>query len=283
MSKRKRDSNILITGGAGYIGSHTAIELLKSNYKIVILDNLSNSSIKNINALTKITKKKFEFLKCDIKNYNQLNSIFKKFKFHAVIHFAGLKSVQESLENPIKYYENNVYGSMNLIKCMKQYGVKKIIFSSSASIYDAENISPINEFSKLNPSSPYGKTKLSVENLLYDIYCEDKNWSILNLRYFNPIGCHKSCLISENSSLNAANLMPKIINVAKKKIKILEVYGNDNKTTDGSGVRDFININDLVNGHCAALKFLFKKNCFYNINIAWLYLCPPQPQLQPQL
>jgi UDP-glucose 4-epimerase len=267
MRNRKSNSNILITGGAGYIGSHTAIELLNLNYKVFIIDNFSNASIKNIDAIKRITKKKFKFIKCDFKNYYKLNSIFKQFNFHAVIHFAGLKSVQESFVNPIKYYENNVYGSINLVKCMKLHGVKKIIFSSSASVYDAESISPIDELSKLDPSSPYGKTKLSVENILYDIYCENKNWSILNLRYFNPIGCHKSSLISENSSTNSVNLMPKIINVAKKNIKYLEVYGNDNVTPDGSGIRDFLNINDLVNGHCAALKLLLKQNCFYNINI----------------
>ena len=247
---------ILVTGGLGYIGSHTVIELLKQNYYIVILDDLSNSNIDVINKIRIITNSNNIKLYCgNILNVLLLNEIFTKYSVYAVIHFAGLKSVSESVSNPLKYYKNNVVGTLNLLEIMKQYNVMNFIFSSSATVY-GNNIAPFNENSQtgINITNPYGKTKYMVEQILKDL----KDFNIYALRYFNPIGCHESGLIGDDPNGIPNNLMPYIIKVATKKIKHLTIYGNDYNTIDGTGVRDYIHVVDVAIAHVKALKNLKK-------------------------
>ena len=261
---------ILVTGGAGFIGSHTCLLLLKKGYKIVVLDSLINSSKISLERVSKIVCKKVDIeriklINGDIRDKNLLENIFseakfKKEDFSGVIHFAGLKAVEQSIKYPLEYWDNNVYGSINLLKIMDKYNCKTIVFSSSATVYEKTiNNTNLDENSKLKPHNPYGETKLAIEKILSDIFKSSSKWRIANLRYFNPIGAHSSGLIGENPIGMPNNIFPIITRVALKKIEYLKVYGNDWNTHDGTGVRDYIHVMDLAQGHIAALEFLFKK------------------------
>lgn len=245
---------ILITGGAGYIGSHTCIELLNSGYDIVVVDNFSNSKPESLKRVQEITGKSFKFYNVDILSKEKLEEVFKENEIEAVIHFAGLKSVGESVELPIKYYHNNITGTLVLCDVMKKYNVKKIVFSSSATVYGKNNKSPLTEDLPLSAVNPYGWTKLMIEQILQDVYLSDKKWSIFILRYFNPIGAHESGKIGEDPNGIPNNLMPYITQVAIGKRDKLYIFGNDYDTHDGTGVRDYIHVVDLAKGHLKALE-----------------------------
>jgi UDP-glucose 4-epimerase len=258
---------VLVTGGAGYIGSHTVVELLNANYEVVIIDNLVNSNVESLNRIKKITNKQFDFYQADIKDTSVLDEIFTKHKIDAVIHFAALKAVGESVKHPDMYYENNVSGSLMLFKAMAKHNVKKVVFSSSATVYGDPHTPKIVETFPLNPASPYGWSKLMTEQILSDIYKADNSWSIGLLRYFNPVGAHESGLIGEDPNGIPNNLMPYITQVAVGKLKELSVFGNDYPTHDGTGVRDYIHVVDLANGHLKALKYLTDKNELLTVNL----------------
>lgn len=245
---------ILVTGGAGYIGSHTCVELLNNNYEIAVIDNLSNSKIDAIENIKKITNKNFNFYEGDLRDEALLNKIFRKEKINAVIHFAGYKAVGESVAKPIKYYENNLESTIVLLKIMTKYNCKKLVFSSSATVYGKPKTLPIKEDAPLSTTNPYGTTKLMIEQILKDVYVSDNTWSIAILRYFNPIGAHESGLIGENPNDIPNNLMPYIVKVANKELECLSIFGNDYDTIDGTGVRDYIHVVDLANGHIKAIE-----------------------------
>jgi len=251
---------ILVTGGTGYIGSHTVVELLNNNYEVVIVDNLSNSKKEVINKIEEITKKNVKFYEADVCDKDIMNTIFKENKIDAVIHFAGYKAVGESVEKPLMYYRNNLDSTLTLLEVMNEFGVKKIAFSSSATVYGKPEKLPIKEDSKLYTTNPYGTTKLMIEDILRDLYKSDNSWSIAILRYFNPIGAHKSGLIGENPNGIPNNLMPYIIKVANKELECLGIFGNDYDTKDGTGVRDYIHVVDLAKGHIAALNKILNEN-----------------------
>jgi len=246
--------NILLTGGTGYIGSHTAVELLEKGYSVVAYDNLCNSSKDVVDAVNKITGKKLEFIKGDILDFDALDKAFSKHKFDAVIHFAGLKAVGESVEKPLEYYENNVGGTIQLLKVMKKHNVSKIVFSSSATVYGSPKSLPIFEDFELGTTNPYGETKLMIEHILQDYAGADKNFTAVILRYFNPIGAHSSGLIGEDPNGIPNNLAPYIAQVIEGKREHLNVFGNDYPTIDGTGVRDYIHVVDLALGHVAAIE-----------------------------
>ena len=245
---------ILVTGGAGYIGSHTCVELLDGGYEIVVLDNFMNSKPESLNRIKKITGKDFKFYEADLLDREAVNKIFDENEIEAVIHFAGLKAVGESVAKPIWYYHNNITGTLILCDVMKEHGVKKIVFSSSATVYGNPKTVPIKEDFPLSTTNPYGSTKLMIENIMRDIFVSDNEWSIALLRYFNPIGAHKSGLIGEDPNGIPNNLMPYIAQVAAGKLKELSVFGNDYDTKDGTGVRDYIHVVDLAQGHLKALS-----------------------------
>lgn len=245
---------ILVTGGTGYIGSHTCVELLNSGYDIVVIDNLSNSKIDVVDKIKKITNKDFKFYEGDCCDKGLLSNIFKENDIDAVIHFAGFKAVGESVKLPLKYYKNNLESTINLLEVMNEYGVKKIVFSSSATVYGKPDSLPIRESFPLSTTNPYGSTKLMIEDILRDLYNSDNTWSIAILRYFNPIGAHKSGLIGENPNGIPNNLMPYIIKVATKELETLSIFGNDYDTKDGTGVRDYIHVVDLAKGHIKAIE-----------------------------
>ena len=245
---------ILLTGGAGYIGSHTLVELLANKYKFCVVDNLSNSNIEFISRVQNITKKEFKFNLVDICDHNALSKVFESFRPEIVIHFAGSKSVKESFDNPLKYYKNNVFGSINLLNVMDKYSCSKIIFSSSATVYGNPEYLPIDENHKVSPSNPYGHSKLMVEKIIKDWSTTYNNKSCI-LRYFNPIGAHESGLIGEHSHDHPNNLLPIIENVFIGKENNLKIYGNNYKTPDGSGIRDYIHVVDLAKSHVAGIKF----------------------------
>lgn len=247
---------VLVTGGAGYIGSHAAVELLEHGYDIVVVDNLSNSQLEAINSVKELTGKDFPFYQYDLLDYDAIDKLFKMYDFDSVIHFAGLKAVGESVEIPLKYYHNNITGTLNLCKVMQKYNVKKMVFSSSATVYGNPERVPIDESFPLQATNPYGQTKLMIEQILRDLYVSDHSWRIALLRYFNPIGAHKSGRIGENPNGIPNNLMPYITQVAVGKREKLYVFGNDYDTHDGTGVRDYIHVVDLVKGHIKALEFL---------------------------
>ena len=250
---------ILVTGGTGYIGSHTCVELLNNGYEIVIIDNLSNSKENVISYIEKITNKKVKFYKGDVRDKNLLNNIFKENKIEAVIHFAGLKAVGESVKKPLLYYQNNIDSTLVLCEVMEEFNVKKIIFSSSATVYGNPEKLPITEDMKVgNTTNPYGTSKLYIEGILKDLYVSDNSWSIILLRYFNPIGAHESGLLGEDPNGIPNNLMPYIVKVATGELKCLSVYGDDYDTKDGTGVRDYIHVVDLARGHVKALNKLLK-------------------------
>lgn len=244
---------VLVTGGCGYIGSHTVVELLQENFEVVIIDNLSNSKIDVLEKIKKITGKEVTFYQEDLCNLDKLKKIFLKEKFTAIIHFAGLKAVGESVQIPLKYYQNNLISTLNLLECMQEYDVKKIVFSSSATVYGNPKILPIKEDFPLSTTNPYGTTKLMIENILRDLYNSNRMFDITILRYFNPIGAHESGLIGEVPNGIPNNIMPYILKVASGEYEALTVFGNDYNTLDGTGVRDYIHVVDLAKGHLKAL------------------------------
>ena len=246
--------SILVTGGAGYIGSHTTVELLNANYDVVVLDNLSNSKVQALNRVEKITGKKVKFYKKDLLDIDGIREVFKKEDISCVIHFAGLKAVGESVSIPLKYYQNNIIGTLNLVEVMKEKNVKNIVFSSSATVYGIPKKVPLKEDFPLSATNPYGRTKLFIEKILTDVYNSDKDFNVILLRYFNPIGAHYSGLIGEDPNGIPNNLMPYITQVAIGKLPKLQVFGNDYDTPDGTGIRDYIHVTDLAIGHLKALK-----------------------------
>jgi len=258
---------ILVTGGAGYIGSHTCVLLLEAGYEIAVVDNLSNSSEESLRRIKKITGRDFNFYKIDLLDTEGLEEVFKSEKFDAVIHFAGLKAVGESVSVPLKYYHNNITGTINLCELMQKYGVKKIVFSSSATVYGDPASVPIKEDFPLSATNPYGQTKLMIEYILKDIHTADNDWDIAILRYFNPVGAHKSGLIGEDPNDIPNNLVPYISQVAVGKLECLSVFGNDYNTPDGTGVRDYIHVVDLADGHLKALDKIKNKSgvVIYNL------------------
>ena len=253
--------SILVTGGAGYIGSHTSIELLQAGYDIVIVDNFCNSKPESLNRLEELTGKKPKFYEVDILDREGLNKVFDENNIEAVIHFAGLKAVGESVEKPIEYYENNISGTLVLCDVMRKHNVKKIVFSSSATVYGMNNKVPFSEdMPTASATNPYGSTKLFIEQILSDIYVSDNEWSVALLRYFNPIGAHESGRIGEDPNGIPNNLMPYITQVAVGKRKELSVFGNDYDTHDGTGVRDYIHVVDLAKGHLKAVGKVLSSN-----------------------
>lgn len=260
--------SILVTGGAGYIGSHSVVELLSNNQKVIVLDNLSNSSEIALDRVTEITHKSVKFYHGDILNRQLLDIIFTKHNIEAVIHFAGLKAVNESVKKPLSYFHNNVSGSIILCEIMSKYGCKNIVFSSSASIYGDPGVLPCTEkFPIRNATSPYGQSKIMVEQILSRLYNSDKSWNIVCLRYFNPIGAHESAKIGESPNGIPNNLMPFITQVAAGKREKLTIFGNDYNTKDGTGVRDYIHVVDLAQGHIAALNKLRDKPGLLHVNL----------------
>ena len=249
---------ILVTGGCGYIGSHTCVELLESGYEVVIVDNLSNSKEDVVDKIETITGKKVTFYKEDVVNKEKLKEIFDKENIDAVIHFAGYKAVGESVSKPLMYYRNNLDSTLSLLEVMSEHNCKRIVFSSSATVYGKPASLPITEDFPLQTTNPYGSTKLMIEMILKDLYVSDNDWSIAILRYFNPIGAHKSGLIGENPNGIPNNLMPYIVKVANKELKELSVFGNDYDTVDGTGVRDYIHVVDLAKGHIKAIEKVTK-------------------------
>lgn len=245
---------ILVTGGAGYIGSHTVVELDKAGYEVVILDDFSNSSPEVLKRLTIITGKEFPFYEGSILDYDFLTEVFSKEKIDCVIQFAGFKAVGESVVKPLEYYHNNITGTLVLLDVMRNFGVKNIIFSSSATVYGMNNPVPFKEGMPTSATNPYGYTKVMLEQILNDVAFSDKEWSVTNLRYFNPIGAHESGLIGENPNGVPNNLMPYITQVAVGKLPQLSVFGDDYDTHDGTGVRDYIHVVDLARGHVLAVK-----------------------------
>ncbi len=251
---------ILVTGGAGYIGSHTCVELLNEGFEVVVIDNFSNSKSSSLDAIKKITGKDFKFYEIDYLDKNALNKVFEENKIDAVINFAGFKAVGESVQKPIEYYTNNISGALNLLDVMRKHNVKKFVFSSSATVYGNPEKIPLTEDCKIGgTTNPYGTSKLFIEQILKDIYVSDNSWDIIILRYFNPVGAHESGLIGEDPKGIPNNLMPYIAKVATKELKELSVFGNDYNTPDGTGVRDYIHVVDLAKGHVLALNKLEKE------------------------
>ena len=246
---------ILVTGGAGFIGSHTCVELLNAGYDIVVVDNYYNSSPKSLDRVRELTGKDFKQYECDIRDSEGMDKIFKENKIDAVIHFAGLKAVGESCKKPMEYYDNNIGGTVKLCQVMRDNGCKNIVFSSSATVYGMNNVSPLKETMKAGgTTNPYGTTKYMIEIILEDICKADEEWNATLLRYFNPIGAHKSGRIGENPNGIPNNLMPYITQVAIGRLPCLSVFGNDYDTPDGTGVRDYIHVVDLADGHVKAVK-----------------------------
>ena len=245
---------VLVTGGAGYIGSHTCVELLNSGYNVAVIDNLCNSSEESLKRAEKITGGKIVFYKADIRDRAALDKIFAENHIDSVIHFAGLKAVGESVKIPLTYYDNNIGGTLTLLEAMRDAGCKKIVFSSSATVYGDPERLPIDENCRLSVTNPYGSTKLMLENILRDLYVSDGEWTVILLRYFNPVGAHETGLIGEDPKGIPNNLTPFIAQVASGKLKEISVFGNDYPTPDGTGVRDYIHVVDLAKGHTAALE-----------------------------
>ena len=257
---------ILVTGGAGYIGSHTVVELIEAGYPLVVLDNLSNASHKSLMRIKDITGQEVEFVEGDILDDALLTKLFEKYKFNSVIHFAGLKAVGESVVEPLKYYESNVSGTVKLLQVMQKFNCKEIVFSSSATVYGEPKKVPITEYFPLSVSNPYGRSKLIIEEILGDLSKSDSSWRIALLRYFNPIGAHPSGLIGEDPNGVPNNLLPYISQVAVGKLAKLSVFGGDYPTGDGTGVRDYLHVVDLAKGHVKALE-AFKQHSFITVNL----------------
>ena len=250
---------ILVTGGAGYIGSHTCIALHEAGYDVVVYDNLSNSSREAINRVSALIGQPIDFIEGDILDAGSLKEVFVSHHFFGVIHFAGLKAVGESVAKPLMYYNNNVSGTINLLEIMTEHNVKNIVFSSSATVYGDPDTLPIDENSPRSCTNPYGQSKLTVEHILEDLAISDDSWNLISLRYFNPVGAHSSGQIGEDPNDIPNNLMPYISQVAVGKLEQLSIFGNDYPTVDGTGVRDFIHVTDLAQGHVAALNYLVQK------------------------
>lgn len=259
--------NILVTGGAGYIGSHTCVLLLEAGYDVIVVDNLDNSCEKSLERVKQITGKDLKFYKTDLLDYDKTNQIFEENKIDAVIHFAGLKAVGESVKIPVRYYHNNITGTLNLCDIMSKHNVKNLVFSSSATVYGDPASVPIKEDFPLHATNPYGRTKLMIEEILRDIYVSDNEWNIAILRYFNPVGAHESGLIGEDPTGIPNNLMPYITQVAIGKLECLSVFGNDYNTPDGTGVRDYIHVVDLSFGHIKALEKIMTKSGVVTYNL----------------
>ncbi|MBR3360758.1 MAG: UDP-glucose 4-epimerase GalE [Lachnospiraceae bacterium] len=250
---------ILVTGGAGYIGSHTVVELLEAGHEVAVVDNLSNASSRSLERVEQITGKKVAFYEADIRDDIKLEEIFLKEKPDAVIHFAGLKAVGESVEIPLKYFDNNIGGTLTLLHVMKKTGCKNMVFSSSATVYGKPESVPIREDFPTGATNPYGRTKLMIEDILKDLYRSDPSWNVILLRYFNPIGAHESGLIGEDPSGIPNNLLPYVAKVAVGKLEKVSVFGNDYDTPDGTGVRDYIHVVDLAKGHIKAIEKIEKE------------------------
>ncbi|TKC17133.1 UDP-glucose 4-epimerase GalE [Robertmurraya kyonggiensis] len=258
---------ILVTGGAGYIGSHTCVELLNNGLEIVVVDNLINSKEESLERVKKITGKDFKFYKIDLIDKKALTKVFLENKIDAVIHFAGLKAVGESVLQPLRYYHNNITGTLVLCELMSEYGIKKIVFSSSATVYGNPMSVPIFEDYPLGATNPYGRTKLMQEEIFSDIFSSDQSWSIALLRYFNPVGAHESGLIGEDPNGIPNNLMPYITQVAIGKLEKLRVFGGDYPTPDGTGVRDYIHVVDLAKGHIKAVEKIMRTDGVFSYNL----------------
>lgn len=258
---------VLVTGGAGYIGSHTCIEMMAAGYEVVVVDNLDNSNEESLNRVEEITGKKVKFYKEDVRNKEALRNIFKENNVEAVIHFAGLKAVGESVAKPVEYYDNNLISTLVLLEVMREFNVKKIVFSSSATVYGVAKEMPLKEGMPLGAINPYGRTKLFIEEMLRDLYVSDNSWCIALLRYFNPIGAHESGRIGEDPKGIPNNLMPYISQVAVGRLEKLNVFGNDYNTVDGTGVRDYIHVVDLAKGHVAAVNWALKNEACEAFNL----------------
>lgn len=258
---------ILVTGGTGFIGSHTCVELLANGYEIVIADNLSNSKEAVVGRIEKISGKKVTFRNVDVCDYDALSEVFKENNIDAVIHFAGFKAVGESVQKPLEYYTNNLNGTFVLLKVMREYNCKKIVFSSSATVYGMNNKAPYTEDMPTSATNPYGYTKVMIEQILRDVCVADKDFSAVALRYFNPIGAHDSGLIGEDPNGIPNNLVPYIAQVASGKLEQLSVYGNNYDTPDGTGVRDYIHVMDLAAGHVCAIDYTMKNTGFESVNL----------------
>ncbi len=258
---------ILITGGTGYIGSHVALALSKAGYDIVLLDNLSNSQADVVLSIERILNKKIIFYKVDVRDTDKLVKILQEAQIKAVIHCAGLKAVGDSSTIPIEYYSCNVVGSINLIKAMNSVGVKTLVFSSSATVYGNPQYLPYDEEHPTLPTNPYGRNKLQIEQFLEDVVNSDSKWSIISLRYFNPVGAHESGQIGENPKGRPNNLMPIVANVAIGKIPMLNIFGNDYKTIDGTGMRDYIHVMDLADGHLKAVEWILNNKGYHVFNL----------------
>lgn len=259
--------NILVTGGAGYIGSHTIIELLNANHNVVVVDNLSNSSRESLNRVEKLTGKNVSFHEFDLRERDALDAVFNANQFDAVMHFAGLKAVGESVAKALFYYQNNLESTLTLLESMKKFDVKKLVFSSSAATYGTPTELPILESTPQNPTNPYGQTKLMIERILEDISATNEDWNITALRYFNPVGAHESGEIGEDPGGLPNNILPYITQVAVGKVDTLKIFGNDYDTPDGTGVRDYIHITDLAKAHLAALGHLDHPNEYKAYNV----------------
>ncbi len=258
---------VLVTGGLGYIGSHTCVELINNGYDVVVVDNLSNSKIEVKDKIEKITGKKIVFYQIDVCDKKKLREVFEDNKIDEVIHFAGYKAVGESVKKPLMYFRNNFDSTITLLELMNEYNVKKLVFSSSATVYGVPESLPLKEDAKLGVTNPYGRTKLYIEGMLSDLYNSDNSWSIIALRYFNPVGAHSSGLIGEDPNGIPNNLMPYIVKVANKELPYLNIFGDDYDTKDGTGVRDYIHVVDLANGHVKALEYIEKNTGIEYINL----------------
>ncbi len=259
--------SVLVTGGAGYIGSHTCVEMINAGYDVVIVDNLDNSSSESVKRVEKIVNKPVKFYKNDVRDKAALRKIFSENKIDAVIHFAGLKAVGESVAKPIEYYDNNLISTLSLLEVMREFSVKRIVFSSSATVYGLSKEMPLKEGMSTGAINPYGRTKLFIEEILRDTYVSDNTWSIAILRYFNPIGAHKSGTIGEDPKGIPNNLMPYIAQVAVGRREKLHVFGNDYNTVDGTGVRDYIHVCDLAQGHVKAVDWVMKNTACDEFNL----------------
>lgn len=259
--------NTLVTGGAGYIGSHTAVELMNAGHRLVIVDNLCNSNIKVLQRIEELGGKNFEFVQADVRDTTVLDQIFKAHPITGVIHFAGLKAVAESIAQPLRYFDNNIGSTLSLLRAMESANVRHIVFSSSATVYGNPAKVPVTESSPLSATNPYGQSKLMCEDILRDIQNADQGWHIAILRYFNPVGAHPSGLIGEHPKGIPNNLMPYITQVAMGRREHLNIFGNDYPTPDGTGVRDYIHVVDLARGHLAALNYLTDKQQSITVNL----------------
>lgn len=260
-------SKILVTGGTGFIGSHTCVELIKAGHDVVVMDNLSNSKANAVDRVYQITGIRPVFYQTDIRDFNGMDKVFQEHDIDAVIHFAGLKAVGESVTKPWEYYENNVGGTLVLLDVMRKHGCKSIVFSSSATVYGLDNAAPYTESMRTSATNPYGYTKVMVEQILHDMYISDAGWSVMALRYFNPIGADRSGLIGEDPNGIPNNLVPYIAQVCLGKLEYLKVFGNDYDTPDGTGIRDYIHVVDLAKGHVMAVDYVLKHKGFEPVNL----------------